>query len=83
MILNTNEFKNISEPKKYACYSGVVPFEHRSGSSVRGRSRVSHFANKNSKRLLHMAAMSIIRSRGQLKTYWLRKLEEGKHKMVV
>lgn len=83
MILNTNEFKNISEPKKYACYSGVVPFEHRSGSSVRGRSRVSHFANKNSKRLLHMAAMSIIRSTGELKTYWLRKLEEGKHKMVV
>lgn len=83
MILTTNEFKNITDPKKYACYSGVVPFEHTSGSSVRGRTRVSHFANKNSKRLLHLAAMSIIRYKGELKTYWLRKLEEGKHKMVV
>lgn len=83
MILTTNEFKTINDPKKYACYSGVVPFEHSSGSSVRGRTRVSHFANKNSKRLLHLAAMSIIRLEGELKTYWLRKLDEGKHKMVV
>jgi transposase len=83
MIITTNEFKNISDPKKYACYSGVVPFEHTSGSSVRGRTRVSHFANKNTKRLLHMAALSIIRYHGELKTYWLRKIQEGKHKMVI
>jgi transposase len=83
LILTTNEFKNITDPKKYACYAGVVPFEHTSGSSIKGRTRVSHFANKNSKRLLHLAAMSIIRYKGELKTYWLRKLEEGKHKMVV
>lgn len=83
MILTTNEFKTINDPKKYACYSGVVPFEHSSGTSIRGRTRVSHFANKNSKRLLHLAAMSIIRYKGELKTYWLRKIEEGKHKMVV
>lgn len=83
MILTTNEFKSINDPKKYACYSGVVPFEHTSGSSIRGRTRVSHFANKNSKRLLHLAALSIIRNNGELRTYWLRKLEEGKHKMSV
>jgi transposase len=83
MILTTNEFVNINDPKKYACYAGVVPFEHTSGTSIRGRNRVSHFANKNTKRLLHMAALSIIRYSGELKTYWLRKIEEGKHKMVV
>jgi transposase len=83
MILTTNEFKNITDPKKYACYAGVVPFEHTSGSSVKGRSRVSHFANKNTKRLLHMAALSIIRYQGELKTYWLRKIQEGKHKMII
>jgi transposase len=83
LVLNTNEFKNINDPKKYACYAGVVPFEHTSGSSVKGRPRVSHFANKNSKRLLHLAAMSMIRYSGELKAYWLRKLQEGKHKMVV
>jgi transposase len=83
MIVTTNEFKSINDPKKYACYAGVVPFEHSSGSSIRGRNKVSNFANKNSKRLIHMAAMSIIRYSGELRTYWLRKLDEGKHKMVV
>ncbi len=28
VIITTNEFKSISDPKKYACYAGVVPFEH-------------------------------------------------------
>lgn len=83
MIVTTNEFKSINDPKKYACYAGVVPFEHSSGSSIRGRNKVSNFANKNSKRLIHMAALSIIRYSGELRTYWLRKLDEGKHKMVV
>lgn len=83
MIITSNEFKNINDPKKYACYSGVVPFEHTSGSSVHGKARVSHFANKNVKRLLHLASLSMIRYAGELKTYWLRKVQEGKHKMVI
>lgn len=83
IIVTTNEFKNISDSKKYACYSGVVPFEHTSGSSIRGKNRVSHFANKNIKRLLHMGALSATRVKGDLRSYWQRKLKEGKHKMVI
>jgi transposase len=83
MIITTNEFKNISDPKRYACYAGVVPFEYSSGSSIRGKNRISHFANKNIKRLLHLAALSIIRKEGEFRSYWLRKMEEGKHKMVI
>ena len=45
ILITTNEFINISDPKKFACYSGVVPFEHTSGTSIRGRNRVSHIAN--------------------------------------
>lgn len=61
MLSTTNEFINIKEAKKYACYAGVVPFEHRSGTSVRGKSRVSKMANKGIKTLLHLAATSAIR----------------------
>lgn len=28
MILTTNEFKDFTCPKKYACYAGIAPFEH-------------------------------------------------------
>ncbi|MCU0417137.1 MAG: IS110 family transposase, partial [Cytophagaceae bacterium] len=32
-IVTTNEFKNFTCPKKFACYAGVAPFEHTSGTS--------------------------------------------------
>jgi transposase len=83
ILVTTNEFININNPKKYACYSGVVPFEHSSGSSVRGKTRVSQMANKNIKTLLHLAALSTIRMQGDLREYYNCKVSEGKNKMSV
>lgn len=83
VLITTNEFLSIREAKKYACYCGVVPFEHSSGSSVRGRTRVSHMANKTLKTLFHTAAMSTIRMKGEMKDYYQRKISEGKNKMSI
>lgn len=83
VIITTNEFKDIKDAKKFACYSGIVPFEHSSGSSIRGKERVSHLANKKMKHILHMAALSTIRMKGELKTFFDRKVNEGKNKMSV
>jgi transposase len=83
IIITTNEFKNINEAKKYACYSGVAPFDHTSGSSIRGKSRVSHMANKTIKQLLHLCAMTVIQKPGELQEYYLRKVKEGKNKMLI
>lgn len=83
VLVSTNEFKSINDPKKYACYCGVAPFEHQSGSSIRGRTRVSHLANKKIKTLLHLVAMTSIRMDGEIKEYYQRKVVEGKNKMCV
>jgi transposase len=83
VLITTNEFKNITEPKRYACYVGVAPFHHRSGTSVRGKTRVSHLANKDVKTLLHMAALSAIHNCEEIKNYYQRKVAEGKNKMSV
>jgi transposase len=83
ILVTTNEFININNPKKYACYSGVVPFQYSSGSSVRGKNRVSHMANKNMKSLLHLSALSAIQMQGDLQEYYKRKVSEGKNKMSV
>jgi transposase len=83
IMVTTNEFINISEAKKYACYAGVVPFEHSSGSSYRGKARVSSRANKTIKTLLHMSALAAIRVEGELQDYFKRKIEEGKNKMSI
>lgn len=83
VILATDEFKNFAEPKKLACHAGVAPFEHSSGTSVRGRSRVSQHARKRLKFLFHLAAMSAVRVKGELQIYYQRKVAEGKNKMSV
>lgn len=83
IVINTNEFKRISDPRKYACYAGVAPFEHSSGTSVRGKTRTSKKANLKAKSLLHMAALVAARFSEEIRTYYERKAEEGKNKMNV
>jgi transposase len=83
LIVATNEFKDIGEGRKLACHAGCAPFDHQSGSSVRGRSRVSHKANKRLKSLLHMCACSAIQVPGELRDYFERKIAQGKCKFVV
>ena len=83
VIVATDEFKKITNPSSFSCYSGVAPFEHRSGTSIRGRSKVSHLANKKIKTLLHLAAMSAIHAKGEMQDYYKRKVGEGKNKMCV
>jgi transposase len=82
MLVTTNEFLNINEAKKYACYAGIAPFRDESGKKKKPQ-KVSHKANKKMKKLFHLLAMSAIRMKGEMKMYYERKLAEGKNKMSV
>lgn len=64
-------------PRKFACYCGIVPFQRSSGKR-KGKDRVSHMANKKLKALLTNAAISAIRWDTQMKEYFQRKRKEGK-----
>jgi transposase len=83
LLVVTNEFRNFTCPKKFACYAGTAPFENSSGTSIRGKSHVSPYANKDTKKLLHMAALSAINMQNELAKYYQRKVSEGKNKMAV
>jgi transposase len=83
ILVATNELKTVDSPKKMACHAGVAPFEYRSGSSVRGKTRVSHQAQKRLKSLFHLGAMSAIQVNGEIQKYYQRKVAEGKNKMLV
>jgi transposase len=83
MLVKTNEFQDFREAKKFACTSGVAPFEHSSGKSIRGKTRVSHRAHKDLKTLLHMCAVGSISRKGELQDFYLRKVGQGKNKMSV
>src|SRR5690606_19186065 len=43
-IIATKAFSRFPNWRKFACYSGVAPFEYSSGSSIRGRTKVNHLA---------------------------------------
>jgi len=83
MIITTNQFQSIQDGRKFACYAGVAPFEYQSGTSLRGRPRVSHLADKKMKQLLHLSALSATVMKGELNDYYNRKVAEGKNKMLV
>lgn len=83
LLYFTNEFKLYTSAKQLACYCGVAPFDHTSGTSIKGKSRVSHFANKKMKKLLHLVALTSIRADKQLSAYYQRKVAEGKNKMLI
>lgn len=83
LIAKTDNFRSITNPRKLACYSGVVPFEHQSGTSIKRKERVSMYADKDLKSLLHLGAMSAIRLNNDLMVYYRRKVDEGKNKMSV
>lgn len=82
-IIATGGFTKFENGRKFACHIGVAPFSFHSGTSQRSRNKVSHRANKKLKTLFHMAALSAIKMKGELRDYFQRKIAEGKNKMTV
>jgi len=83
MIIVTGGFCRFNKAKAICCHAGIAPFAHHSGTKTYTRSRVSHWADKRLKMLLHLAALAAVRSPGELQEYYLRKTQEGKAKMSV
>lgn len=83
LLCVTDNFHRFSDPRKFACYCGVAPFEHSSGTSIRGKTRTSPLANREVKVYLTKAAITAISWDPQIKAYYIRKTGEGKHKASV
>jgi len=75
-IVYTNNFKNFSTPRQYASFIGVAPFDHTSGISVMGRTRVSQFCRKQQKCSITMAARTAILNDPWMRNYYHRKMKE-------
>jgi transposase len=80
-IIKTYNFSRFDNARKFACFCGTAPFEHTSGSSIRGRTKVSPLADKKMKTLLDLSAKSAIQYDKELKAFYLRRTENGKSKM--
>mgnify|MGYP001324205778 CR=1 FL=1 len=83
LLCDTRAFTGYENAGQLSSYCGVVPFGYRSGTSIRGKTKVHPMANKNLKRLLHMCVLSGIRKYPEFKDYYERKIGEGKHPMSI
>jgi transposase len=82
-LVSTNNFTAFENPRKFNCYCGLAPFEYSSGTSVKGRTKTSHYRNKELKAALFKAANTAIAHDQEINLYFTRKISEGKHKMSV
>lgn len=81
LIVYTMGFTSFKTWRKFASYIGIAPFPHSSGTSIRGKTKVSRLANLEGKALLHLCATSAIQCSPEMKTFYQRRLEKGKNKM--
>lgn len=83
LLVYTEGFTKFDNWRKFSCYCGLAPFEYQSGSSVRGKTRISPLGNKKMKAMIGNGVASAIQWDKEIAHYYNRKLSEGKPKMVV
>jgi len=83
LIITTRSFQAFKSWRQMACYAGVAPFEYSSGTSVKGRTKVNHLADKKMKSMLQMCVLSAVKYDPEIKHYYQKKKAEGKHVMLV
>lgn len=81
VIVYTNCFSAFDNWRQFATYSGIAPFDHQSGSSIKKPKRVNHMANKRIKALLTNAASTSIQFNPEMKQYYEKRISQGKNKM--
>lgn len=83
LLVYTQGFTRFDNAKQIASYCGIAPFGYGSGTSVKGRTKVHNMANKILKKTMHMCSVSAVRHNEEMRTFFQRKVSEGKNKMSV
>ena len=78
MVIGSRQFEDAHQ---CAAYLGLVPVQHESGSSVRGRAKLSKAGNPVIRAKLYMAAVVAIRYNPDIKAQYERLTSKGKSKM--
>lgn len=82
LIVVTDGFKKFETASQLCSYVGITPTIRESGSSVRGRSRISKVGNKKLRNLLFLAAFSACKYNRACKALFDRIVAKGKSKKL-
>lgn len=83
MLVYSNNFSGFKTWRQFASYVGIAPFDYESGSSIKRAKKVSSLSNKRIKGLLASAVATSIQHNPEMRVYYQKRLQEGKHKNVV
>lgn len=81
LLVYTEGFTQFETWRQFACYCGIAPFDHQSGTSIRSGKQVHQTAHRKIKSLLFLAASTAIQFDPELKAYFERRIREGKNRM--
>lgn len=82
LLVLTDGFKKFENAGQLCCYAGITPTIRESGSSVRGRSRISKVGNKKLRNLLFLCAFSACKHNRACREIYERITAKGKSKKL-
>lgn len=83
LLAELGDMKQFSNARQVAAFAGLVPRLHESGTSVRGRSRLSKVGSARLRKALYFPAITALRWNPLIKTFGQRLAAQGKSKMVI
>ena len=83
LLAEITDIKQYRSARQVAAYAGLVPRERQSGTSVRGRTRLSKIGNARLRRALYWPAITALRCSPFFQAWAKRLQERGKCKMSV
>jgi transposase len=81
VLAETNGFELIRNKRQLVSYSGLDVREKTSGTSVKGKPRISKKGNRNLRRAMHLPALSAIKYSSVHRTIYARLVSKGGIKM--
>jgi len=82
LIVMTDGFNRFENSKQLCSYAGITPIIRESGSSVRGRSRISKMGNQKLRNLLFLCSFSACKYNKACKELYDRIVAKGKSKKL-
>ncbi len=82
LIVLTDGFDRFTSASELCSYSGLTPIIRQSGTSVKGRSRISKMGNKKLRNLLFMCSFTACKNNKACKALYDRIVAKGKSKKL-
>jgi len=82
LIVITDGFSNFENARQLCSYTGITPIIRESGSSVRGRSRISKMGNSKLRNLLFMCSFTACKHNKACREIYERIIAKGKSKKL-